>query len=173
MSVLTETDFFLGEDVHLRDVARSVQIPVLRKDFVLDRYQILEARCLGAAAVLLIAALHKTQDLKDLAATAATFGLDVLLEVHNERELDMALEVNPTILGINNRNLDTFEVSLDTTFNLMKRVPDGMTVVSESGVSRREQAAALEELGVDAILVGESVATSPDPEAKIRELRGL
>lgn len=173
ISVLTETEFFLGDDLHLRDVARQVPLPVLRKDFVLERYQILEARCLGASAVLLIAALHKTEDLKSLASDANFFGLDVLLEVHNDWELDAALEVGPQILGINNRNLDTFEVSLETTFDLVERVPAGYVTISESGIFNRDQTAELESAGVDAVLVGEGVATSGDPEAKIRELRGL
>lgn len=173
ISVLTETEFFLGDDVHLRDVARTVKLPVLRKDFTLERYQLLEARCLGASAVLLIAALHTTESLKTLAAQADELGLDVILEVHSDWELDMALEVAPPILGINNRNLDTFEVSLTTTFDMMERIPKGQVVISESGIFSRDQAAELEAAGVDAILVGEGVGTSGDPEAKVRELRGL
>jgi indole-3-glycerol phosphate synthase len=173
ISVLTETEFFLGDDVHLRDVARAVKLPVLRKDFTLERYQLLEARCLGASAVLLIAALHDTASLKSLCTQADELGLDVILEVHSDWELDAALEANPPILGINNRNLDTFEVSLDTTFELLGRVPEGMVVISESGIFSRDQSAELESAGVDAILVGEGVGTSSDPEGKVRELRGL
>lgn len=173
ISVLTETEFFLGDDVHLRDVARSVKLPVLRKDFTLERYQLLEARCLGASAVLLIAALHDTATLKSLCVQADELGLDVILEVHSDWELDKALEAEPPILGINNRNLDTFELSLDTTFDLMPRVPKGMVVISESGIFSRDQSAELEAAGVDAILVGEGVGTSGDPEGKVRELRGL
>jgi indole-3-glycerol phosphate synthase len=173
ISVLTETEFFLGDDVHLRDVARAVKLPVLRKDFTLERYQLLEARCLGASAILLIAALHDTASLKSLCGQADELGLDVILEVHSDWELDSALEANPPILGINNRNLDTFEVSLDTTFDLLDRIPKGTVVISESGIFSRDQSAELESAGVDAILVGEGVGTSGDPEGKVRELRGL
>jgi indole-3-glycerol phosphate synthase len=173
ISVLTETEFFLGEDVHLRDVARSVKLPVLRKDFTLERYQILEARCLGASAILLIAALHDTATLKQLNQDALEMGLDVILEVHNEWELDSALEVAPPIIGINNRNLDTFEVSLETTYDLLERIPKGNVVISESGIFNRDQTSELEAAGVDAVLVGEGVGTSGDPLGKVRELRGL
>jgi indole-3-glycerol phosphate synthase len=173
ISVLTETEFFLGDDAHLRAVAGSIPLPVLRKDFTLERYQILEARCLGASAVLLIAALLDDAQLVDLAAAAADIGLDTIIEVHDWKELDPALRANPSILGINNRNLDTFEVSLENTFDLLADIPKGTVVVSESGISRREECERLEEAGVDAILVGEGTGTSKDPEAKIRELRGL
>lgn len=173
ISVLTETEFFLGDDAHLRAVTGSIPLPILRKDFTLERYQILEARCLGASAILLIAALLPDAKLKELAAEAANMGLDVIIEIHSWTELEPALAANPPILGINNRNLDTFEVSLDTTFDLLADIPEGTVVISESGISHREQCARLEEAGVDAILIGEGVATTPDPSAKIRELRGL
>jgi len=173
ISVLTETEFFLGDDAHLRSVSGSIPLPVLRKDFTLERYQILEARCLGASAVLLIAALLSDARLKELAGEAANMGLDAIIEIHSWTELDPALAANAPILGINNRNLDTFEVSLDTTFDLLADVPEGTVVISESGISHRDQCARLEEAGVDAILIGEGVGTTTDPVAKIRELRGL
>lgn len=173
ISVLTETEFFLGDDAHLRAVTGSIPLPVLRKDFTLDRYQILEARCLGASAILLIAALLDDAKLRDLAAAAADIGLDSIVEIHSWTELEPALRAAPSILGVNNRDLDTFEVSLGTTFELLEDIPDGTVVISESGISTREQCVQLEEAGVDAILVGESLGTSGDPEAKIRELRGL
>ncbi|MBK9579371.1 MAG: indole-3-glycerol phosphate synthase TrpC [Fibrobacterota bacterium] len=173
ISVLTETEFFLGDDAHLRSVTGSIPLPILRKDFTLERYQILEARCLGASAILLIAALLPDAKLKELAADAAYMGLDVIIEIHSWTELEPALAANPPILGINNRNLDTFEVSLDTTFDLLADIPKGTVVISESGISHREQCQKLEEAGVDAILIGEGVGTTADPAAKIRELRGL
>lgn len=173
ISVLTETEFFLGDDAHLRTVAGSIPLPVLRKDFVLERYQILEARCLGASAVLLIAALLNEKQLFDLARAAEDFGLDTILEIHSEWELEPALKAKPSILGINNRNLDTFEVSLDTTYNVLEDVPKGTVVISESGIFTREQTAALEQAGVDAVLVGESLATSGDPAKAIQRLKGL
>ena len=173
ISVLTETEFFLGDDAHLRAVAGSVPLPVLRKDFVLERYQLLEARCLGASAVLLIAALLDDAKLSELSAAAAELGLDTLVEIHSWTELEPALRAKPSVLGINNRNLDTFEVSLETTFELLPDLPEGTVVVSESGISRREQCERLEQAGVHAILVGEGTGTAGDPEAKIRELRGL
>lgn len=173
ISVLTETEFFLGDDAHLRAVAGSIPLPVLRKDFTLERYQILEARCLGASAILLIAALLDDSRLAELVAAAADVGLDSIVEIHSWTELDAALRAGPSILGINNRNLDTFDVSLDTTFELLDDLPEGTVVISESGISNRDQCAALEEAGVDAILVGETLGTSGNPQAKIRELRGL
>lgn len=173
ISVLTETEFFLGDDAHLRTVAGTIPLPVLRKDFVLERYQILEARCLGASAVLLIASLLSEKQLHDLARAAEDFGLDTILEIHGEWELEPALKARPSVLGINNRNLDTFEVSLDTTFGLLGDIPKGTVVISESGIFHREQTLALEEAGVDAVLVGESLGTSGKPADAIRRLRGL
>ncbi len=173
ISVLTETEFFLGDDSHLRTVAGSIPLPVLRKDFILERYQILEARCLGASAVLLIAALLNEKQLFDLARAAEDFGLDTILEIHSEWELEPALKAKPSILGINNRNLDTFEVSLDTTYDILEDVPKGTVVISESGIFTREQTVALEQAGVDAVLVGESLATSGDPATAIQRLKGL
>jgi len=173
ISVLTETEFFLGDDAHLRYVTGSIPLPVLRKDFTLERYQILEARCLGASAILLIASLLSDKELIDLTAAASDMGLDTLIEIHSWTELEPALKANPSVLGINNRNLDTFEVSLETTFELLPDIPKGMVIISESGISRREETIRLEEAGVDAILIGEGVGTSGDPAAKIRELKGL
>lgn len=173
ISVLTETEFFLGDDAHLRYVTGSIPLPVLRKDFTLERYQILEARCLGASAVLLIASLLSDKELVDLSAAAADMGLDTLIEIHSWTELEPALKANPSVLGINNRNLDTFEVSLETTFELLPDIPKGTVVISESGISSREETQRLEEAGVDAILIGEGVGTTQDPAAKIRELKGL
>lgn len=173
ISVLTETEFFLGDDAHLRAVTGSIPLPILRKDFTLERYQILEARCLGASAILLIAALLSDAQLADLTAQASEMGLDTIIEVHSWTELEPALRAQPAILGINNRNLDTFEVSLSTTFDLLSDIPAGTVVISESGISTREECQRLEDAGVDAILIGEGVGTKADPEAKIRELRGL
>lgn len=173
ISVLTETEFFLGDDADLRAVANTVPLPCLRKDFVLDRYQILEARCLGASAVLLIAALLTADQLREFALTASEFGLDTILEIHSAWELEPALKAEPSVLGINNRNLDTFELSLDTTFGLLPEIPKGTVVISESGIFGREQTKLLEDAGVDAVLVGESLGTSGDPEIGIRILRGL
>lgn len=173
ISVLTETEYFLGDDTHLRAVAGSIPLPVLRKDFVLERYQILEARCLGASAILLIASLLSAQQLHDLARAAEDFGLDTILEIHGEWELEPALKAMPSVLGINNRNLDTFEVSLDTTYHLLDQIPKGTVVISESGIFSREQTAELEAAGVDAVLVGESLGTSGNPAEGIRRLKGL
>jgi indole-3-glycerol phosphate synthase len=173
ISVLTETEFFLGDDAHLRSVAASIPLPVLRKDFTLERYQILEARCLGASAILLIAALLEDSKLAELAEVAADIGLDSIVEIHSWTELEPALRAKPSILGINNRNLDTFDVSLETTFELLPDLPEGTVVISESGISNREQCQRLEESGVDATLIGEGAATSKNPQAKLRELRGL
>ncbi len=173
ISVLTETEFFLGDDTHLRSVTGTIPLPVLRKDFTLERYQILEARCLGASAILLIAALLSDQQLIDLTRAASDMGLDTLIEIHSWTELEPALKANPSVLGINNRNLDTFEVSLETTFELLEDIPKSMVIISESGITSREETQRLEEAGVDAILIGEGVGTTKDPIAKIRELKGL
>jgi indole-3-glycerol phosphate synthase len=143
---------------------------VLQKDFVVDRYQLLEAAANGADAVLLIVAALADDELAALHDGARGLDLDVLVEIHDEDELERALAIDADVLGINNRDLDDFSVDLETTRELITDVPAGKTVVSESGISDRETLEELEEIGVDAVLVGEALMRAPDPEAKVREL---
>jgi indole-3-glycerol phosphate synthase len=173
LSILTDEPFFQGSLDALRLARRRTTKPLLRKDFLIDAYQLYEARVNGADAVLLIVAALTKEALRDLLALARELGMDALVEVHTEVELETALSVGATLIGINNRNLQTFSVDLATTLRLRPLIPDGCVVVSESGIETREQVRMLEEAGVDAILVGETLVRSPDPIAKAKELLGL
>jgi indole-3-glycerol phosphate synthase len=171
ISVLTEQRYFRGSLDDLRAARRAVSLPVLRKDFIIDEWQIGETMREGPAdAILLIAALLDTSDLKILQSRAADVGLSSLVEVHDERELDRALEAEAHIIGINNRNLETFEVDLAITERLRPRVPRGILVVAESGITCREDMQRIADQGVDAVLVGEALMTSGDPAAEVRAL---
>ena len=172
MSVLTDGPFFQGSGDDLRSARAAVKIPVLQKDFVLDEYQLLEARALGADAILLIAAAIPGDELARLHERAAELGLAALVEVHDEAELERALAVRPRIIGINNRDLRTFRVDLATTFRLRPLIPPGTIVVSESGVRSRADAVRLQEAGVDAMLVGEGLMRQPDPGIAAARLIG-
>jgi indole-3-glycerol phosphate synthase len=173
LSILTDEPFFQGSLDALRLARRRTTKPLLRKDFLIDAYQLYEARVNGADAVLLIVAALTKEALRDLLALARELGMDALVEVHTEVELETALSVGATLIGINNRNLQTFAVDLATTLRLRPLIPDGCVIVSESGIETREQVRMLEEAGVDAILVGETLVRSPDPIAKAKELLGL
>lgn len=157
VSILTEGDHFGGGLADLREAAASTRLPLLRKDFTIDPYQVHEARAFGASAVLLIAAILDDRSLRDLSALVADLGLDVLLEVHDEREMARALEVEGVAIGINNRDLRTFEVSLDTSLRLAALVPAGRLLVSESGIKSRADLELIASAGIDAALVGESL----------------
>ena len=170
ISVLTEPQFFQGGWEDLEAVRSSSWLPVLAKDFFLDPYQLYLARSRGADAVLLIVRLLPSRELTSLLGLARALGLASLVEVHNEKELETALSAGVDLLGINNRDLDTFQVSMETTWRLLPRVPSGVLVVSESGIKTPQDIAALKKAGVRACLVGEALVTSPDPE---KELRGL
>ncbi len=170
LSILTEEAHFGGSLADLRAAREAATIPVLRKDFHIDPYQLLEARAAGADAVLIVVGSVSRTDLAELYAEARALDLDALVEVHDEEELELALEVDADILGINNRDLTDFSVDLGRTFDLLVDVPAGKTVVSESGISTREQIDELERVGVDAVLVGETLMRAPDPEAAVREL---
>lgn len=173
ISVLTEEDFFRGSLADLRVAAAATSLPVLRKDFILDEYQIYEARILGAAAVLLIVALLSDEEIKSLASLAARIGLGVLLEVHDAGEARRALAVDDeVVVGINNRDLRTFEVSLQTTVELRRFIPTSRLLVGESGIATHEDVLALTAAGVDAVLVGETLLRSPDVEKAAAELLG-
>ena len=170
LSVLTEGPSFDGSLDDLRAARDVCDLPILRKDFIVDPYQLHEARAAGADAVLLIVAALQAQELGSLRDLARALGLDVLMEVHDREELQVALEVGADLLGINNRDLRDFSVDVTRTSLLMREVPAGVTVVSESGITTPEQLRALEQEGVHAVLVGESLMRSPDPEAALRAL---
>jgi indole-3-glycerol phosphate synthase len=172
MSVLTDAPFFQGNFDDLRSVRKAVKIPVLQKDFILDDYQLLEARTLGADAILLIVAALPGDELARLHQRAAELGLAALVEVHDEADLDRALAIQPKIIGINNRDLRTFNVDIATTFRLRPAIPPAITVVSESGIQSRDDALRLQEAGVDAMLVGERLMRQPEPGRAAAELLG-
>jgi len=172
MSVLTDAPFFQGSGDDLRSAREAVTIPVLQKDFILDDYQLLEARALGADAILLIAAALPGDELPRLHQRAAELGLAALIEVHDEPDLERALAIRPKIVGINNRDLRTFRVDVATTFRLRPLIPPSVIVVSESGIRSRADALKLQEAGVDAMLVGERLMRQPDPGKAAEELLG-
>lgn len=172
ISVLTEEDFFQGELRFLDDVRRITDIPLLRKDFIFDDYQIYEARAHSADAVLLIAAMLDRSQAHDLLSLARALGLAVLFEVHDRQELEMAFAVGTQIIGINNRNLKTLAIDLDTTFSLIREIPDERIVVSESGISSRDDVVRMEQAGIDALLIGTSLMQSQDIRSRLAELRG-
>lgn len=170
LSVLTDEDFFQGHDSFLQDARQACSLPVIRKDFMLDPYQIVESRALGADCVLLIVAALSASQLNELAATARETGLDYLVEVHNQAELELALELKPELVGINNRDLHTFKTSLNVTYQLLDAIPDGTLVVTESGILAREDVEEMVSHGVYGFLVGESFMRAADPGLKLQEL---
>ena len=170
ISVLTEEHFFQGSLTYLEEIKAAVAVPLLRKDFIIDRYQVTEARSYGADAILLVAALLDRSLLRELSEAAAALSLDTLVEVHNEEELECALEAGAEIIGINNRDLKTFEVSLATTERLAPRVPAGTLTICESGIDGAEQIRQVERWGIHTFLVGESLMRAPSPGEKLQEL---
>ena len=170
ISVLTDRPNFGGSLDDLRVARGASSLPILRKDFIVDVYQLYEAAVNGADAVLLIVAALRDDDLRLLFEEAALLDLDCLVEVHDERELDRALELEAEVIGINNRDLGDLTVSLETTAELITDVPAGKAVVSESGYSHAEQLSELERIGCDAVLIGETLMRAEDPEAAVREL---
>ena len=172
LSILTEGEHFGGSIADLRAARAVTDLPILRKDFTVDRYQLFEAAVVQADAVLLIVAALDREELEHLHAEAAALDLDCLVEVHDAEELEAALAIDAEVIGINNRNLADFSVDVARTFELLADVPAGKTVVSESGISTRRQIEDLEEVGVDAVLIGETLMRSEDPEAACRDLAG-
>jgi indole-3-glycerol phosphate synthase len=172
LSVLTEPFHFDGSLEDLREARGASELPVLRKDFVVDPYQVLESAAAGADAILLIVAALAPGELYDLYREARGLDLDVVVEVHDERELEVALDIDADVLGLNNRDLSDFSVDIERTYDLLSDVPAGKIVVSESGFTEREQLDALDLVGVDAVLVGETLMRAPDVEAACRELSG-
>lgn len=172
VSVLTDRKYFNGSLDDLTAVREAVDIPILRKDFVLNEYQVIESRAYGADAVLLIVRALDPDDLSDLLEYARLLGMDALVEVHTEREMEVALDCGAPVIGVNNRDLSTFTTDLEVTRGLAPMVPDGHVLVSESGIGTREQIVTLKGMGVRAVLVGESLVRSSDPARKLRELVG-
>jgi indole-3-glycerol phosphate synthase len=172
LSILTEPFHFGGSLDDLREARSATELPVLRKDFIVDGYQLLEAAVAGADAILLIVAALEVDNLDDLLRQAHSLDLDVVVEVHDERELETALDVEADILGLNNRDLTDFSVDLQRTYELLSDIPAGKTVVSESGFSTRDELDELEDVGVDAVLIGETLMRAADIEEACRELSG-
>ena len=172
LSVLTDVDFFQGSDACLEQARAACALPVLRKDFVIDPYQVYEARALGADCILLIVAALDDGTLLELALLAAELDLDVLVEVHDAAELERALDVPAPLIGVNNRDLRSFETSLQTTLDLRARTPADVLLVSESGIRTPDDVARLRAAGVHAFLVGEAFMRAPDPGAELQRLFG-
>ena len=172
ISVLTEEDFFQGSSEYLVQVKKTVQVPLLRKDFIFDMWQVYESALMGADAILLIAAILSDEELKMFREKANELNMDALVEAHNSDELKKALDSGADIIGINNRDLYTFDVSIKTTGNLIRQIPKGILVVSESGIEKRSDVVCLEETGVDAVLIGESLMRAKSIKRKMGELRG-
>ncbi|MFK4024776.1 indole-3-glycerol phosphate synthase TrpC [Stutzerimonas balearica] len=170
LSVLTDIDFFQGADAYLQQARSACSLPVIRKDFMIDPYQVVEARALGADCILLIAAVLDDGQLAELSAEAGSLGMDVLVEVHDASELERALKLETPLLGINNRNLHTFEVSLETTLDLLPRIPQDRIVVTESGILNRADVQLMEINQVYAFLVGEAFMRAEQPGAELQRL---
>lgn len=170
LSVLTDVDFFQGADAYLQRARAVVSLPVLRKDFIVSPYQVYESRALGADCILLIAAVLELDELQSLYELAVSLELDVLIEIHDESELQKALSVSPRLLGINNRDLKTFEVNLDVSLRLLTAIPDGISVVTESGIADGADVLKMMNSGVYGFLIGEAFMKAPDPGAALRSL---
>ncbi|RKR02645.1 indole-3-glycerol phosphate synthase [Kushneria sinocarnis] len=170
LSVLTDRDHFQGDDAYLMAAREACHLPVLRKDFMVDPWQVFEARAIGADCILLIVAALDDARLRELHQLAHELGMDVLVEVHDREELERALALNLTLVGINNRDLRTFDTRLSTTFDLLPQVPDDVTVVTESGIATRRDIEHMQENGVNAFLVGERFMREEEPGAALREL---
>lgn len=170
LSVLTDVQFFQGSHDNLRRARAACSLPVLRKDFIVDPYQIISARAMGADCVLLIVAALSPTQLREYEQVAFDLGLDVLVEVHDAAELEVALTLNTPLLGINNRNLRTFETSLQNTLDLLPRLPDGKRVVTESGILKPEDVKLMRDHKVDAFLVGEAFMRAPDPGVELARI---
>lgn len=171
LSVLTDSDYFQGSLADLESARAVVALPVLRKDFTIDSLHVIEAAAHGADAILLIAAILSEREMRDFRELAANLGMATLVEVHDASELDAAIHSGADIIGVNNRNLHTFEVTLETSLRLVDKIPENVVRVAESGIRLRTDVARLEAAGFDAFLVGEHLMKSPDPAAALRELR--
>lgn len=173
VSCLTEEYYFKGSAEYFKAVRKAIDLPMIRKDFIIDPYQLYEAKAMSADAVLLIAAILSEEQMREYRIIAESLGMDVLAESHDEKELEAVIAAGCTIFGINNRNLKTFEVSLENTKRLAKLAPDGGILVSESGIKTAEDMKFLADLGADAVLIGETLMRSGSVESSMRELRSL
>lgn len=172
ISVLTESNWFLGSDEYLSQIASAVKIPCLRKDFTVDEYMIYEAKLLGASAVLLICSILSKQQIADYIKLCDELGMSALVEAHDEKEIRTALGAGARIIGVNNRNLKDFTVDTENSKRLRELVPSGVLFVAESGIKTAKDVAAMRQIGADAVLVGETLMTAQDKAAKLSELRG-
>jgi indole-3-glycerol phosphate synthase len=172
ISVLTEPEWFLGSDAYLSEIRKTVGLPLLRKDFIVDSYQIYEAKLLGADAILLICALLDRKELEEDIGIAYSLGLSAVVEAHTEAEAGMAVTSGARIVGVNNRDLKTFEVDVSTSVRLRKLIPDDVLFISESGIKTPEDIARLRESRIDAVLIGETLMRSSDRKKILAELRG-
>lgn len=172
ISILTEPKWFMGSDEYLREIAENVSIPCLRKDFTVDEYMIYEAKVLGASAVLLICSILSEQQLSEYLELAHSLGLSALVEAHNEAEIETAVKVGARIIGVNNRDLKTFNVDMGNAAHLRGLVPPDRVFVSESGVQTAEDVKELRKIDANAVLIGETLMRAPDKKAKLDELRG-
>ncbi|MDJ0877641.1 MAG: indole-3-glycerol phosphate synthase TrpC [Halieaceae bacterium] len=170
LSVLTDVDFFQGADAYLQQARAACALPVIRKDFIVDPYQVLEARALGADCILLIVSALEDGQMAELNAAAIDLGMDVLIEVHDREELERSLPLGNRLVGINNRNLHSFETRLETTWELLPNIPADRLVITESGIHTRGDVTAMQEREVNAFLVGEAFMRAEDPGARLREL---
>ncbi|MFA5337598.1 MAG: indole-3-glycerol-phosphate synthase, partial [Candidatus Omnitrophota bacterium] len=170
LSVVTESEFFLGKINYIEDIKKEINLPILRKDFIIDEIQILESRAVGADAILLIVRILDEERLVRLCNFSKELGMDVIVEIHTEKELKKVLAANVNIIGINNRNLNTLKVDLKTTQKLIPFIPQTITKISESGINTLRDVLLMKGLGVDAILVGESLMKADNIEEKIKEL---
>ncbi len=173
ISVLTEPKWFLGSDAYLKEISSAVNIPCLRKDFTVDEYMIYEAKVLGASAVLLICSILEKSRMKEYMAICDELGLSALVETHDEKEVEMALDIGARVIGVNNRNLKDFSVDTDNSKRLRTLIPQEVVFVSESGVKSPEDVKVLREIGADAVLVGETLMRAKDKKAKLLELKGM
>lgn len=172
LSVLTDSKFFGGKPEDIRSIKLEYKVPILRKDFIIDKYQVFESKQIGADAILLIARLLKDDELKTLLYLAYEIGLEALVEVHSEEELKRAVAAGASIIGINNRDLDNLKIDLGLTERLIKRIPKNITVVSESGIKNRTDLEYVKNLGVNAVLIGETFLKSDDILTKVKEVMG-
>jgi indole-3-glycerol phosphate synthase len=170
LSVLTDVDFFQGADEYLQAARAACDLPVIRKDFIIDKYQIYEARAMSADCILLIVSALSEDQLQQLHDEAQSLGMDVLIEVHDKAELEIALKLDNPMVGINNRNLHSFEVSLENTYQLLEQIPAGKIVITESGIHQRDDVAAMRDRNVNAFLVGEAFMRSDEPGRRLREM---
>jgi indole-3-glycerol phosphate synthase len=173
ISVLTDELYFQGSNAYLSDIRQQVKVPILRKDFTIDFRQIYEARLIGADAILLIAAILTTDQMREYLQISREIGLDALVEVHDHEELARVLELDAALIGINNRNLQTFVTDLKTTEKLINMIPSGKTIVSESGIAHAEEVQYLRQVGADAVLIGETFMRNANVEHAVEEMMGM